>query len=358
MSYDVSLPNYTVGTNAYDSVVRICSKYGKTAVAIGGKTAMSVTKDKLLSAVLGQNLVINDFIWYGGEASYENVEKLQNTQSVKDADMIFAIGGGKATDTAKTLADIMGKPVFTFPTIASNCSACTAVSIMYREDGVFLKPHFFSNPPEHAFIDTEIIAASPARYMWAGIGDTYAKYFESAVSSRDEEVPHYVALGVTTARMCYEPMLKYGKKAMDDMEKGIASKEFEQVLLSIVVSTAVASILLTKDKIIDYNTGLAHGIFYALTNYPQIEKNHLHGEVVGFGVLVLLLVDNDLDNFEKVYEFNKSVGLPTKLEDIEINKEDLKKVALMAAEMKDIDHNPYSISAEMIEQALVKLENM
>lgn len=358
MSYDVNLPSYTVGTDAYNSIDLICGRYGKKAVVVGGRTAMSVVKEKILNAICNSPIEITGFVWYGGEASYENVETLKNNKDVSEADMIFAVGGGKATDTAKTLADAVGKPIFTFPTIASNCSACTAVSIMYREDGVFLKPHFFTNPPIHAFIDTEIIAASPARYMWAGIGDTYAKYFESSVSSRNEEIPHYVALGVTTARMCYEPMIKYGRKAMEDMKNGIASAEFEQVLLSIIVSTAIASILLTKDKIIDYNTGLAHAIFYALTNYPQIEKNHLHGEVVGFGVLVLLIVDNDEDNFKKVYEFNKSVGLPVRLEDIEMKKEDLMRIAVMASEMKDIEHNPYPVTAEMIEDALVKLENM
>lgn len=93
-------------------------------------------------------------------------------------------------------------------------------------------------------------------------------------------------------------MLKYGRKALEDIEKHLVTSDFEQVLLSIIVSTAAASILLTNDKIIDYNTGLAHAIFYALTTYPHIEKNHLHGEVVAFGVLVLLLVDNDEENFK------------------------------------------------------------
>lgn len=35
----------------------------------------------------------------------------------------------------------------------------------------------------HAFIDTEIIAKAPCQYMWAGIGDTYAKYYEATISS-------------------------------------------------------------------------------------------------------------------------------------------------------------------------------
>ncbi|MCB6607072.1 iron-containing alcohol dehydrogenase, partial [Anaerostipes caccae] len=58
-------------------------------------------------------------IWYGGESSYENVEILSGVDEVKSADMIFAVGGGKALDTCKCLSDKLGKPVFTFPTVAS-----------------------------------------------------------------------------------------------------------------------------------------------------------------------------------------------------------------------------------------------
>ena len=240
MSYNVSLPSYSVGTDVYKLVGSICAGYGHEAAAIGGHKAMAAVKDKLCKAIIDSDIEISDFIWYGGEASYENVENLMSLETVRNADMLFAIGGGKATDTVKTLADMTGKPVFTFPTIASNCSSCTSVSIMYNNNGIFLKPHFFANPPAHAFIDTEIIADSPKRYMWAGIGDTYAKHFESSISSRDEEVPHYIALGVNIARMCYEPMLKYGRKALEDIEKHLVTSDFEQVLLSIIVSTAAA----------------------------------------------------------------------------------------------------------------------
>ena len=82
--------------------------------------------------------------------------------------------------------------------------------------------------------------------------------------------------------------------------------------------TGIASIFLTKDYTPDYNSGLAHAIFYALTAYPVIEERHLHGEVVAFGILIALLVDGQKEEFEKIYELNKSIGLPTRLSDIEI----------------------------------------
>ena len=64
----------------------------------------------------------------------------------------LAVGGGKALDTGKAYGEESGKPVFTFPTIASTCAATTAVSILYHADGTFLAPDFHKAPPVHAFI--------------------------------------------------------------------------------------------------------------------------------------------------------------------------------------------------------------
>ena len=105
-----------------------------------------------------------------------------------------------------------------------------------------------------------------------------------------------------------------------------------------------------------YNSGLAHAIFYSLTAHPHIEKNHLHGEVVSYGVLNLLLVDGNEEDFKKVYDFNKSVALPTKLADLEFTEDDIESLAENAVVMKDIEHNPYVITKEMLVEAMRELE--
>lgn len=354
--YSIFLPSYTIGENPYEKIGDICRSYGTTAVVIGGHRAMAAAKEALEEASAHGGIRLLEYLWFGGECSYENVEALRTRPAANQADMIFAVGGGKATDTAKALASILEKPVFTFPTIASNCSACTSVSIMYHPDGSFFKPFFFEKPPVHAFIHLGIIARSPEQYMWAGMGDTYAKYFESTVSSRGEELSHYVRLGVVVSSMCLDPVLTYGEKALADNRAGQISRELEQVVLAIVVSTGIASILLTQDRIIDYNTGLGHAVFYALTSFPHIEKGHLHGEVVSYGILILLLVDGQKEMFEKLYRFSRSVKLPVRLADVEITAGELDQVIDRTLEMKDIDHNPYRITREMLSDAFQVLE--
>lgn len=355
-NYSIHLPSYSIGDKVYDKIPEICEPYGTKVIATGGKKAMAAAKEKIEKAIKDSKLEILDFIWYGGEASYENVEKLMDNPLVKKADMIFAIGGGKATDTGKCLGVKINKPVFSFPTIASNCSACTSVSIMYYPDGRFKEPFFYPAPPVHAFINTEITVHSPSRYLWAGMGDTYAKYFEAVMSSKGEELQHYFRMGVNASRMCYEPIMEYGCEAMKSNDEKKVSYAYEQVVLAIIVSTAVASIYLTAEHTVHYNSGLAHAIFYSLTAHPHIEKNHLHGEVVSYGVLNLLLVDGNEEDFKKVYEFNKSVALPTKLADLEFTEDDIESLAENAVVMKDIEHNPYVITKEMLVEAMRELE--
>lgn len=354
-NYEVHLPNYSIGDKIYEKIGPVCESYGKKVLVIGGEKALKASYDKIKSYVEQTNLEIIGKEIYGENCTYSAVERLRNMPLYKEADMVFGVGGGKALDTVKCLCIDDDKPVFSFPTIASNCAACTSVSIMYNEDGTFLKPHFFVRPVMHTFIDTEIIAKAPYIYMWAGIGDTYAKYYEATISSKDEELEHFTALGVANSTMCHTPLIKYGKKALEDNKKGLCTYEVEQVVLSIVVTTAIASIFLTLDHTPDYNSGLAHAIFYALTSYPIIEEKHLHGEVVGFGVLIALLVDKQYDEFEKIYTFNKSISLPISLEDIEITMEQWKESVSRIPNMSDIAHYPYKVTVSMLDDAINKL---
>ena len=113
-NYSISLPSYSIGDNVYDKICEICLPFGKKAICIGGKTAISKVRDLIIEACCGSELEILDFLWYGGDATYENVKKLEENELVKEADIIFGIGGGKALDTAKALAFKTVKNIFLF----------------------------------------------------------------------------------------------------------------------------------------------------------------------------------------------------------------------------------------------------
>ena len=81
-TYSVYLPNYSVGPDCYNEIPAVTARYGKKVVLIGGKTALSKAQDAILEAVKG-HLDVTGVLWYGGNATYENVDKLMNTKEKK-----------------------------------------------------------------------------------------------------------------------------------------------------------------------------------------------------------------------------------------------------------------------------------
>ena len=92
---------------------------------------------------------------------------------------------------------------------------------------------------------------------------------------------------------------KYSKKALDDCKNNVSSYDLEQICLCNIVTTGLVSGFINSSL----NSNIAHSIFYGMTVLPQIEKDHLHGEVVSYGVLVLLIYDNQLERLDELIRF-------------------------------------------------------
>ncbi len=355
-NYSILVPSYSVGPDIYHKINEFCPIYGKKVVVVGGEKAMSASLDKIKAAIDQGPLELLDAICYGKECTYETAKKIEVQKAVQEADMIFAVGGGKAVDTCKLVSIDLKKPYFAFPTIASNCAAASALSIVYNEDGSFCDFVHFLESAKHIFIDTDIIAKAPKEYLWAGIGDTIAKYYEVSISARGEMLEHFRALGVNLSRMCMETLVQHGEKALEANTQRNPSYELEQAALAIIITTGWVSMLVARDHSMDYNGGVAHAFFYGLCNLPDFDEDHLHGVVVGFGVLIALLIDGQEEECRKLIEFYKKIGIPTSLETNKVTLDDVKKCAPAMTEDEDLSHYPYKVTTQMILDAAAKLQ--
>lgn len=359
MSYNEFLPSYSIGDDCYKEIPYVTRRYGKTAVVIGGKTAMEKAKPELLAALKGSDLEITDFIWYGGDSNYENIEMLKAMPEVQNADMVFGVGGGRAVDTVKTLCDRMDKPFFTFPTLASNCASCTAISVIYNADGTFKEYAYLKAPALHTFINTKIIAESPEKLFWAGIGDALSKEYEVVFACRDKDMTHTPLLGKVLAEACTEPLVSYGKKALEDCRNNVSSKNIEQIALDIIITTGLVSNFTVHQNNPDpnddyyYNSSLAHCVYYGASLFPKCEHDHLHGEIVSFGVLCLLTYDEQFEERQRIFEFNRSIGLPCTLGEIALTEEDVPAIAHKAASVVEWTYVPGEPSEEKFIKAIL-----
>lgn len=353
-SKSIYLPQFTIGEDAFDRFRVEMSKYGSKVMVIHGEKAWKAAKKYVVPAFEKAGLEMTGELLYGQDATHENAARICDDFRVQSADMLLAVGGGKCLDTVKLAADQLGKPVFTVPTIASNCAPITKISIMYHEDGSFSDIPRLNHVPAHCFIDPRIILAAPVRYFRAGIGDAMAKHIESQWSAKAGEPLNFeTEMGITAGKMCFYPLLRQGRQALQDAEAGIVSEAVESSILNVVISPGIVSVSVHPD----YNGGVAHALFYGMTSRKHIEQKYLHGEMVSYGTLVNLMVDQDWERLKMAYDFNASVGLPVCLADLELKKEDpLEDVLAVTMANQELTHTPYPVTAEMIHEAILKLE--
>lgn len=352
MSLSVNLPSLTVGTDAYSSVEEYCKDYGRTVAVIGGEKALAASKDKLNAALDKSFLTVTTVEVYGKDATFRNVERLKALKEVQEADMIFAVGGGRAIDTIKVVASHLEKPFFTFPTISSVSAPTSVVSVMYHDNHEMAGLEFLKAPANHCFIDTEVIAEAPVEYLWAGIGDCSSKEVESSFSARDKDLSFTNRVGVNAVRGTNDILMKKGQEALKAVRNNQANKALQDVVLEIMGASAYTSVLVDND----YNSNMAHAFYYGYTVLPQAER-HLHGEVVSYGVLLLLTMDKQFEYRDKLRSFMASIDLPTKLADLDVTSdEEVEKILDKAMTMDDLTCSPYEITREMFKQAILDVE--
>ena len=101
-NYSVYMPSYSIGEGVYDRIGEVCLAFGKRAVIIGGKRAREAAAGEIRHSALEAGIELTGELWYGGEASYENVEALETTVGEHTTD-IASLESGKA-DKATSLA--------------------------------------------------------------------------------------------------------------------------------------------------------------------------------------------------------------------------------------------------------------
>lgn len=179
----ISPSKYLQGAGEMKNIGTYAAKCGKKALVL-----ISQGGYRRIGAMIEESFAGSDcnvvFDYFNGECCESEINRLVAIVKEKGCDLVIGVGGGKIFDTAKAVAYYAEKPVFICPTIASTDAPCSALSVVYTEEGVFEKYLFLPANPNLVLMDTDIIVKSPVRLTVAGMGDALATYFEARACQR------------------------------------------------------------------------------------------------------------------------------------------------------------------------------
>lgn len=341
--------------------------FGDSALLIAHKDDIERVKDKLDSTAkkFGVTFVESNF---KGECSREEVERLQELAKENKCACTIGLGGGKAIDTAKCVAQ--GDNLIIVPTIAATDAPTSHSAVLYTPDGAFDDYAYFKQSPSVVLVDTTVIAKAPTRFLVSGMGDALSTYFEArATASSYSNVNAGLPCGyreglcgeakgtntaLALAKLCYETLINDGVKAKVSSDCNLVTPALENIIET--------NILLSGLGFESGGLAAAHAIHDGLTILEGTHK-YFHGEKVAFGTIAQLVLENaPKEEIEEVLEFCLQVGLPVCLEDIgveTITEEELKEVAEKACiKEESIYSMPFPINVDEVAAAIITADSI
>lgn len=352
---------YVQGENELLNLGYFVSGYGKSGLLIAHPDDVDRVKSKLDQTAKQYDItfVESGFV---GECSRQEVARLQQVAKANHCDCIIGLGGGKAIDTSKCVAE--GDALIIAPTIAATDAPTSHSAVLYTPDGAFDDYAYFKQSPSVVLIDTNVIANAPVRFLVSGLGDALSTYFEARATraayanvnaglpcgAREDKIAPAKATNAAfaLAELCYQTILEDGQKAKYSCEAKVVTQALENII--------EANILLSGLGFESGGLAAAHAIHDGLTILEGTHK-YFHGEKVAFGTIAQLVLENaPREELDEVLEFCISVNLPVCLADIgveSLSDEELLAVAEKSCIPEESVHSmPFPITVEAVAAAI------
>jgi len=344
---------YTQGPNATRQLgaeIRTLGLEGP-ALIVAGRSAirlLSETWEKTFAEVgIGYQV-----LGFAGECTAAEIRRgCQAAQAMK-ARVVIGAGGGKALDTVRAMAADLALPVVNCPTLASSDAPCSALSVVYTEEGSFEAYRIYRRNPDLVLVDTAVIAQSPVRMLVAGMGDALATWFEAKVcvqgGVKNMRGGASTRTALALAELCYKTLLEDGVDALAALRRREPNDSLERLV--------EANTLLSGLGFESSGLAAAHAIHNGLTAAPGTH-NYMHGEKVAFGLISQLMLESQPQSVvAEVLTFAESVGLPITFREIGIGNpspELLEQVATRATAPGETIHNePLTVTPKLVVEAM------
>ena len=335
--------------DALDAIASLCKR-----PMLLGRSPVTRERRSALAADLGQRGLQATAAELDHDCCEQDLQRLSRELQSGGHDAVLAAGGGKVLDAGKLLAHRHGLACITVPTSAATCAGWTALANLYSPDGAFEGDVALERCPDLLVFDHQLVRQAPPRTLASGIADAMAKWYEASVSS-GASGDGLVQQAVQMARVLRDQLLLEARQA-------IAQPQSE-AWVRVAEACGLTAGLIGGIGGARCRTVAAHAVHNGLT---QLAASHgrLHGEKVGFGILVQLRLEEVIGGNRlagqarrQLLPFFQELGLPVSLADLGLggaSLSELEQVAVFACRPgSDLHHLPFPVEPGDLLAALV-----
>ena len=350
-SHSIAPASVLRGEGAWDEALPQIKSLCSRPLVLGRSSSTAEQRHRLVVDLQGKGLLpVQAHLQF--DCCEQDLHKL--SFKAQGCDAVLAAGGGKVLDAGKLLAHRLSLPCITVPLSASTCAGWTALSNIYSPQGAFEGDVALDRCPDLLVFDHGFVRQAPPRTLASGVADALAKWYEASVSSGSSS-DGLVQQAVQMARVLRDQLLIDGPAALEDPDSEAWVRTAEACALTAGVMGGLGGARC--------RTVAAHAVHNGLT---QLEACHhvLHGEKVGFGILVQLRLEERLGGnllaaqaHRQLLPLLRQLGLPISLDDLGLahaSLSELQELCRFACrEGSDMHHLPFAVTPGALLEALV-----
>lgn len=312
--------NVLAGHGVLEQIPDVCRDFGLagTALIVTGSKTRNVAADIVTTRLHDANYDVHSIVV--GEASQENLEKVEEMAKEIKASFLLGVGGGSKIDLAKMAAKDLRTEFISVPTSASHDGIASGRASLKNKSGPL---SLDAKVPLGVVADTSVIVQAPYRLLAAGCADVIS----NSTAVMDWEYARRLR-GEEFSRSAYSLALYTAETIIDNAD--LIKPNLEESVWVAIRPIIISGISMAVAGSSRPTSGSEHMFSHALDMIAPGKA--LHGEQCGVGSIMMMYLHGG--DWMRIREALAKIGAPTSAKELGLTKEQVIEALITAHKVR------------------------
>jgi len=299
--------NVLVGHGVLEQIPQVCKDFGLagSALLVTGPRTRNIAAEIVSTRLADSGFDVHTVVV--GEATQENLVKVEEAAREVKANFLVGIGGGSKIDLAKMAAKDIGREFIAVPTSASHDGIASGRASIKDKSGPL---SLDAKVPLGVVADTSIIVQAPYRLLASGCADVIS----NSTAVRDWEYARKLR-GEEFSRSAYSLAVYTAETIIDNAD--LIKPNLEESVWVAIRPIIISGVSMAVAGSSRPTSGSEHMFSHAMDLIAPGKA--LHGEQCGVGSIMMMYLHGG--DWQRIRDALAKIGAPTSAKELGVSKE-------------------------------------